>query len=86
MRSMEESGKNLQNRCQFMNKYISLVRIIDELPEDECLLKPILYQDSHSWKTKKAQICNSNSKCQITAFFKLNICLFMDPELCIYAS
>lgn len=48
MKSMQESGKT------FSYKYINLVPIIDELPEDECLLKPILYQDSHSWKTKKS--------------------------------
>lgn len=47
MKSMQESGET------FSYKYINLVPIIDELPEDECLLKPILYQDCHSWKTKK---------------------------------
>lgn len=55
MKSMQESGKPFKIWCQFTltNKCINLVPIIDELPEDEGLLKPILYQDSHSWKTKK---------------------------------
>lgn len=37
----------------------------EELPEDECLLKPILYQDSHSWKAKnkhKYAIAIQNAK------------------------
>lgn len=68
---MQESGKNL---CFSRTCTLNLVLLMDELPEDECLLKPILYQDSHSWKTKKTQICNSNSKCQISY-------LMMFPEL-----
>lgn len=68
------------------NIYINLVLLTDELPEDECLLKPILYQDSHSWKTKKTQICNSNSKCQISYLLQLNNCLMIFPELVISGS